>query len=240
VSDRNVFLKRCLAADPALTVGEWRLAAALDLCILGFAKGAERIGDKLLREESHLHGRSMEEAREGLLRKGIVLRFEKGKRGRGYRSLYILFEEEEKTGEGRAFASPEKTAEKTGKKTGPGRARSNEVRNTPQPPNGGPVKISKKDLCRFTGSRWTRGSHGGTYVYDPLGTETPPRDWPHERPSREEIVAALEAQDELAKEQTGAGGDDERRDEDALPIDDQRCRIRELAERIGSKTGASA
>jgi hypothetical protein len=44
---------------------------------------------------------------------------------------------------------------------------------------------------RPTGARFVRGSHSGSYVYDPLGFDAPPYDWPYARPTREEILAAL-------------------------------------------------
>ena len=45
-----------------------------------------------------------------------------------------------------------------------------------------------------TGARFIRGSHSGTYVYDPLGTERLPMgysDWPYKRPTFDDIVKAL-------------------------------------------------
>jgi hypothetical protein len=45
-----------------------------------------------------------------------------------------------------------------------------------------------------TGASWTRGAHGGSYVYDPLGTEKLPpgyEGWPHGRPTAAQIKEAL-------------------------------------------------
>jgi hypothetical protein len=46
-------------------------------------------------------------------------------------------------------------------------------------------------LRRFTGCRALRGSHGITHVRDPLGVDPPPFGWPHPKPTREEIRAAM-------------------------------------------------
>lgn len=78
------------------------------------------------------------------------------------------------------------------------RARSREVqeqRETPPTPprNGGAQKLSQKQVRKYTGCRQTRGSHGFGFVRDPLGTDKPPADWPYERPSKEEVGAALAA-----------------------------------------------
>jgi hypothetical protein len=64
----------------------------------------------------------------------------------------------------------------------------------PAPPsssNGAP-RQPKVNLSQYTGCRHLRGQVGTGTVYDPLGTEKPPFDWPHERPSRAEVLAALE------------------------------------------------
>jgi len=45
-----------------------------------------------------------------------------------------------------------------------------------------------------TGASWVRGDHGGSYRWDPLGTERIPSDyrgWPYERPTFEQIAEAL-------------------------------------------------
>ena len=46
---------------------------------------------------------------------------------------------------------------------------------------------------RYTGARWVTGQGGGTHVRDPLGTDKPPADWPHEKPTRDEIRDAVAA-----------------------------------------------
>jgi hypothetical protein len=46
------------------------------------------------------------------------------------------------------------------------------------------------DLARFTGCRQVRGSHGFGHKHDPLGTDEPPRGWPHPRPTGEAIAVA--------------------------------------------------
>jgi hypothetical protein len=38
-----------------------------------------------------------------------------------------------------------------------------------------------------TGCEFVRGTHGGTHVYNPLGTARPPQGWPHAKPSRDEV-----------------------------------------------------
>jgi hypothetical protein len=53
--------------------------------------------------------------------------------------------------------------------------------------------LSKKDLRRYTGCRRTRGTHGVGYKHDPLGTDRPPLDWPYEKPSMDEVLAARAA-----------------------------------------------
>jgi len=50
--------------------------------------------------------------------------------------------------------------------------------------------LAEDDAVRYTGCRRTLGSHGVGYVADPLGTDVPPADWPHPRPTRKEIAAA--------------------------------------------------
>jgi hypothetical protein len=47
------------------------------------------------------------------------------------------------------------------------------------------------NLSQYTGARIVRGEVGITHVYDPLGTEPTPADWPHSRPTREEIIRAF-------------------------------------------------
>lgn len=48
------------------------------------------------------------------------------------------------------------------------------------------------NLSSYTGCRYVRGEFALTAVFDVLGTEPPPKDWPYERPSRDEIRKALE------------------------------------------------
>lgn len=48
-----------------------------------------------------------------------------------------------------------------------------------------------ENLGKYTGCRYVRGSHAVSAVYDVLGTEKPPSDWPHERPTRKEILKAI-------------------------------------------------
>jgi hypothetical protein len=47
------------------------------------------------------------------------------------------------------------------------------------------------NLSQYTGCRYVRGEMAVSAKYDPLGTERPPSDWPHDRPTREEIRRAL-------------------------------------------------
>ena len=74
-------------------------------------------------------------------------------------------------------------------------AREEKEKEPPKPPaeRGALESIPKKELRRFTGCRWVRGSHGASYIPDPLGTDRPPDNWPYERPSRREVELALEA-----------------------------------------------
>lgn len=66
------------------------------------------------------------------------------------------------------------------------------VENPPAPlSKGGTVTLTKRELRRYTGCRAVRGSHGQSWVRDPLGTDKPPASWSHEPPSREEVQAAL-------------------------------------------------
>lgn len=44
-----------------------------------------------------------------------------------------------------------------------------------------------------TGVRLMRGTHGATGAYDPLGFERVPADWPHAKPTADEVRAALRA-----------------------------------------------
>ena len=53
--------------------------------------------------------------------------------------------------------------------------------------------LAQDGAVHYTGCRRTAGSHGVGFVADPLGTDTPPPDWPHARPTRAEIAAAERA-----------------------------------------------
>ena len=55
--------------------------------------------------------------------------------------------------------------------------------------------LSAKELRRYTGCSFRRGSHGTSYIQDVLGTDKPPADWPHPPPSRKEVELHLEFQD---------------------------------------------
>lgn len=44
---------------------------------------------------------------------------------------------------------------------------------------------------RYTGCRERSGTHGVSHALDPLGTDKPPADWPHKKPTQEEIQAAI-------------------------------------------------
>jgi hypothetical protein len=60
----------------------------------------------------------------------------------------------------------------------------------PQTRGGNGDYIPKKELRRYTGCRRTRGTHGLGWKHDPLGTDPPPPDWPHDKPTLEEVLAA--------------------------------------------------
>ena len=47
------------------------------------------------------------------------------------------------------------------------------------------------NLSSYTGCRIVRGEVGISHVYDPLGTEPKPADWPYPTPTRSEIAQAL-------------------------------------------------
>ena len=49
-----------------------------------------------------------------------------------------------------------------------------------------------ENLSAYTGCRYVRGEFALTAIYDPLGIEPPPNAWPHSRPTRDEILQALE------------------------------------------------
>jgi hypothetical protein len=63
----------------------------------------------------------------------------------------------------------------------------------PLPPLPGGVvdnQLTRRELRRYTGCRRTRGTHGTGWKRDPLGTDKPPPDWPYDRPTLEEVLAA--------------------------------------------------
>lgn len=57
-----------------------------------------------------------------------------------------------------------------------------------------PRRRRRDDSSRYTGCRQTRGAGGFGYVYDPLGIDFPPSDWPHAAPTVAEILEAIEKQ----------------------------------------------
>jgi hypothetical protein len=48
-----------------------------------------------------------------------------------------------------------------------------------------------ENLNAYTGCRIVRGEVGISHKYDPLGTEHPPENWPHPRPTKAEVLDAL-------------------------------------------------
>jgi hypothetical protein len=48
-----------------------------------------------------------------------------------------------------------------------------------------------ENLSQYTGARWVKGTHGSSHVPDTLGTDRPPSDWPHPRPTRQDVLEAL-------------------------------------------------
>ena len=63
---------------------------------------------------------------------------------------------------------------------------------SPKTPTAGRRRRSIPNLKDYTGCRAVRGSHGVGHKHDPLGKDTPPRDWPHPKPSYEEVLKALD------------------------------------------------
>lgn len=53
-----------------------------------------------------------------------------------------------------------------------------------------------ENLNSYTGCRYVRGEFALTAVHDVLGTERPPQDWPHPRPTPREIRKALAEKEE--------------------------------------------
>jgi hypothetical protein len=68
-----------------------------------------------------------------------------------------------------------------------------EKENPPNPPNGGPA-LTRKTLRQYTGCERTRGTHSTGYRHTTLGTDKPPSDWPHPRPTDQEVRVALARQ----------------------------------------------
>jgi hypothetical protein len=157
-------------------------------------------GNRLLRFEAHLHGRSLERARESLTGAGLLVGVTIP-RGRGRRTLYEL---PEKAALERSYpdladaakVAAEKATEKAARKAAPERPRSDpDPRRTSAGQDGRPTSGWVYDLSSYTGARVVRGTHGITHVYDPLGRDRPPVGWPHDRPSKAEIRRALEGAD---------------------------------------------
>jgi hypothetical protein len=48
-----------------------------------------------------------------------------------------------------------------------------------------------EDLWSYTGARQVYNGRAPHFVYDPLGKDKPLPDWPHPKPTRDEILAAL-------------------------------------------------
>jgi hypothetical protein len=95
VSARADYYERLLAA--LVNLEALRLGVALGVLILEFydkEKGKylteARLGDRLVMDAARLHGRSLDRARQELIEAGVIVRFERGKPGRGNRSLYVL------------------------------------------------------------------------------------------------------------------------------------------------------
>jgi hypothetical protein len=87
VSDWNDFLDRKLSLDLHLEAS--RLADALARDTLGWNMRENEIGQQLLRDQTRLHGRSFERARDELVKAGLI-RFSPGTGGRGHRDHYEL------------------------------------------------------------------------------------------------------------------------------------------------------
>jgi len=67
----------------------------------------------------------------------------------------------------------------------------------PTPPQGGNGFHPEKRISvkGYTGCRMVRGEVGMSAKYDPLGKDRPPPDWPHDKPTRDQIRKALEERD---------------------------------------------
>jgi hypothetical protein len=200
-SSRNAWHRRCLAATPHLTSTAWRLVGALDLCVLGFSKTEEHLGEQLLRETADLHGRSFQRARDELIARGL-LRYESGGGGRGHRSRYVLLVDDPETPalergitpRGNPAQTPAGTPAQT-----PALERAR-IRNS----ESGRTSLEKgtqqgsktglpfvPHLSSYTGCRAVRGEMSIGHKYDPLGKDPTPAGWTHPRPSHEEVARAL-------------------------------------------------
>lgn len=185
-----------------------------------------RIGHRLIREETGLHGRSVDRARERLRASGLLLGWSIDGKGPRSRTVYHLAAlpsadarkitsapartlvelspalrrtlpelpttAAEHVRPSADAAESESSAQSSAQSSAPGRTRSDPVENYSLGVNGG-VDVGGwiENLNSYTGARWVRGSHGASHVYDPLGTDIPPIDWPYDRPTRDEIRAAL-------------------------------------------------
>lgn len=70
-----------------------------------------------------------------------------------------------------------------------------EVEPPPTPPSRGGRENGSAGQRHFTGCRYVYNGRAPSYVYDPLGVDRPPQNWPHEKPSRDMIRKALEPQE---------------------------------------------
>ncbi len=104
---RFVHYNRALLAATELTGESLRLALALGEFLLGWGKVEDSISNRQLREAASLHGRSLERARQALVKGGIVS-YTPGQRGRGHGGHYRILEE--KTAEARSMPTLKKTA----------------------------------------------------------------------------------------------------------------------------------
>ena len=83
-----------------------------------------------------------------------------------------------------------------------------------------PKPRRRRERTRYTGCRITRGTHGTGYVRDVFGTDEPPADWPHPRPTAAEVEAALATIAQL----NGEPDDEPQPEADAYPISDDLVR----------------
>ncbi len=107
-------------------------------------------------------------------------------------------QEAERRRKARLRGQSERDTERTqdGKLTGQESDLEVEVEEEPPltpPPGGNRQSLTKRELRRYTGCRHTRGTHGSGYKHDPLGTDKPPPDWPYDKPTLDEVLAAQAA-----------------------------------------------